>query len=483
MISPKQKKILAFRYSRYDYLICDGSIRSGKTSNGYLSFVDDGMERYNNQNFIVLGNTIGAVRRNVINPYMSLYYAKKKYQIDYNIGSSCLTVTRGNVTNRFFVFGANNERAYEGIQGMTAAGLFVDQVELCNRNAVYIALGRLSVDGAKVIFNCNPSYPLHWFNVEWIQRAEERNALYLKFTMDDNPSLSEKTKRRISSQYSGVFYDRYILGEWVVAEGLVYQFDREQYVISQKELDAIIDHESEHHKKGRWFISIDYGITNPFAALLWYVTATDAYMVEEYYFDSKKEGRRRTDGEHLDAVEMLAGDRPIQEVIIDPSATSFKEEMYRRGRFYYQNANNDVKAGIQFTTQCIAEDHLKIAETCTNTLTEFGMYRWDEDKVGDAVIKENDHCVTGDTLIATERGEVPISKLVGKSGNVWSYDGTKAVLKPFSCVRMTRKQAEVYEITTEDGRTLRCTGDHLIMTERGWVECQYLKASDRIISI
>lgn len=479
MISPKQQRILAFPYSKYDYLICDGSIRSGKTSIEFVTFVDDAMNRYNNRDFIVMGYTNGTVKRNVINPYLALSYAKRKYALDYNLGSSCLTVKRGDVTNKFFVFGANNERAYEGIQGMTAAGLFVDEAALCNRKAVYIALGRLSVDGALAFFNCNPSYPLHWFNVEWIQQAKERNALYLKFTMDDNPSLSDKVKKRLSEQYSGVFYDRYILGEWVVAEGLVYQFEREQYVIAKEDVDAILDTK----KKGRWYISIDYGITNPFAALLWYVTATDAYLVEEYYFDSKKEGRRRTDGEHLDAVEKLASDRPIQEVIIDPSATSFKEEMYRKGRFYYQNANNDVKAGIQFTTQCIAEDHLKICGNCTNTLTEFGMYRWDEDKIGDAVIKENDHCVTGDTLIATERGEVPISKLVGKSGNVWSYDGTKAVLKPFSCVRMTREQAEVYEITTEDGRTLRCTGDHLIMTERGWVECQYLKASDRIISI
>lgn len=392
MISPKQLKIMAFPYSRHKYLICDGSIRSGKTSIEFVTFIDDAMRRYNLRDFIVLGNSIGAVKRNVINPYMSLHYANKRYALDWNGGASCLTVKVGDKVNHFYVFGANNERSYEPIQGMTAAGLFVDEVALCNRRAVYIALGRLSVEGAKGFFNCNPSYPLHWFMQEWILKADERNALYLKFTMDDNPSLGEETKRDLAAPYTGVYYDRYILGEWVVAEGLVYQFEREQYVISQEDVDAILDPESETHKKGRWYISIDYGITNPFAALLWYVTNEDAYLVEEYYFDSKKEGRRRTDGEHLDAVEKLAGDRPIQEVIIDPSATSFKEEMYRRGRFYYQNANNDVKAGIQFVTQIIADGHLKICETCTNTITEMGMYRWDENKVGDVVIKEFDHC-------------------------------------------------------------------------------------------
>lgn len=391
MISPKQKKIMAFPYSKYDYLICDGSIRSGKTSIEFVTFVDDAMTRYHNQEFIVLGHSIGTVKRNVINPYMKMSYSRRKYALDYNGGASCLTVKRGNVENRFFVFGANNDRSYEPIQGMTAAGLFVDEVALCNRRAVTIALGRLSVDGALTFFNCNPSYPLHWFNTEWIQKADELNALYLKFTMEDNPSLSEKTKNRLSSQYKGVYYDRYIRGEWVVAEGLVYQFERDQYVISKEELDDVLD--PERGKKGRWFISIDYGITNPFAALLWYVTNEDAYLVEEYYFDSKKEGHRRTDSEHLDAVERLAGDRNIQEVIIDPSATSFKEEMFRRGRFYYQNANNDVRDGISFTTQCIADGHLKICETCEHTLTEFGMYRWDEDKVGDVVIKEFDHAM------------------------------------------------------------------------------------------
>lgn len=394
MISEQQKKILAFPYTDYDYIICDGAIRSGKTSLIMVAYVDWAMRNYNEQDFIIMGNSVRTVERNIINPYTALAYTKKRYDAEYKRGDHVLTVKAKDRTNRFNVFGANNEKAYEAVQGLTAAGALIDEVALCNERAFNTAIGRLSVDGAKTFFSTNPSYPLHWFNQDWILKAEELNALYLPFTMDDNPSLSDDTKERLKRQYHGVFYERYILGKWVVAEGLVYQFDDpSEYTCSSDEAWGWIEDREGNIKPGNgyWYISIDYGITNPFAAILWRVTPEKAYAVKEYYFDSRKLNRRRTDREHYEAVRELAGDLLIQEIIIDPSANSFKEEIWRDGRFDVTDANNSVSDGIPVTDQMLHDGSVKISEECTNLLKELQLYRWDDKAVGDKPIKEYDH--------------------------------------------------------------------------------------------
>ena len=383
-VSDQQLKLLAFPYSKYDALIADGSIRSGKTSISFVAYIDWLMREFNGQEFIAMGVTVRTAERNIIEPYTRLGYAQKRYKLDYNRGRGVLTIKQGDRTNYVQVFGAPNERSYEPILGMTAAGCFIDQVELCNRKAVETALGRCSVDGSRYFFNCNPAYPTHWFREEWILQAKQKNALYLRFTMDDNPALSETIKTRFRNQYHGVFYQRYILGEWVVAEGLVYQFDSpDEYTCSREEAQAV--------SMGRWYISIDYGITNPFAAILWRVTPNRAYAVKEYYFDSKKEGRRKTDAEHLQSVKELARGHVIEDIVIDPSATSFKEEIYRDGQFGVIDADNNVLEGIMVTDQMLHDGSVKISEDCANWIREMGLYRWDDKEGRDKVIKSEDH--------------------------------------------------------------------------------------------
>lgn len=394
--SAQQQKILAFPYSRYDAIICDGAIRSGKTSLATVAYVDWAMREFDGKDFIFLGNSVGAVRRNVILPYEGLAYARRRYKMDYNASSSVLTVSKGKRRNRFYVFGANNVRSYQAIQGMTAAGCFVDEAALLDQMAVDTATGRCSVEGARLFFNTNPSYPSHWFKREWIDRADELNALYLRFTMDDNPSLSDKVKEQYKRRYRGVFYDRYILGLWVVAEGLVYQFD------SPDEFTAS-DKEAAGDGKGEWAISIDYGITNPFAAILWRVTPSRAYAVREYYFDSRALGRRRTDREHYEAVEQLAEGLPVYDLVVDPSANSFKEEAWRAGRFNVYDADNAVIDGITLTDQMLHDGSIKIGEACVNTIREMGLYRWNNKAQKDEVIKEDDHAMDAMRYMAQTR--------------------------------------------------------------------------------
>lgn len=385
--SEKQLKILAFPYSKYDALICDGSIRSGKTSIMSVSFFDDCMRRYNRRRFIIGGKTVRSAVRNVIEPYIAMTYSRQRYDVKWQSGKSRLILKRGNKENYFDVFGGKDKTSYQLVQGFTAAGCFIDEVALCDQEFVNQCLARCSVEGSRYWFNCNPASPMHWFKREWIDNAKDQNALHLHLTLHDNPSLAPDIIRRYERQYKGVFRQRYIDGEWVQAEGLVYPFEESQYVMNADDVEKVVINE-----KGRWYISIDYGITNPFAALLWYVTWKKAYLVEEYYFDGR-EGLHKTNSEHLQSVKELAGSRYIEDVIIDPSANSFKEEMYRDNTFHYVNADNSVTDGIATTGQMLSNGAIKISDKCVNTIKEMGLYSFDADKQNDAVIKENDHAM------------------------------------------------------------------------------------------
>lgn len=234
MISAKQQKILAFPYSKYDALICDGAVRSGKTSIMMWAFVRWAMENFSGQRFGVCGRTVDSCTKNIIVPFTAMSLAKERYIIRWRRGDKVMEVRRGAVTNYFEVFGGKDEASYTLIQGRTLAGVLLDEVVLMPRSFVEQALARCSVDGAKLWFSCNPGSPHHWFYQEWIKRSRERNALYLHFEMTDNPGLSKRTLERYENMYAGIFYDRYVRGLWVAAEGIVYKDfanDTEKYLI------------------------------------------------------------------------------------------------------------------------------------------------------------------------------------------------------------------------------------------------------------
>lgn len=398
MIGDKQSLILAFPYSKYDALICSGAIRSGKTSLMAVSFIDWAMDTFRNKKLGICGKTVGSAIENIVTPWMNMTRTKRKYTVKFNRSTKLLHVTKDGITNVFEVFGGNDERSQDLIQGRTLAGVLLDEVALMPQSFVNQATARCSVDGSKLWFNCNPDSPRHWFYLDWIKKAKDKNALVLEFELRDNPSLSDSVIERYESMYHGVFYDRFIKGKWVIAEGLVYQFDslgeitctHDEARGTRKVKDAI-GKERETYGKGAWYLSIDYGITNPFACLLWRVTPDCAYIVDEYYFASRETGRRRTDAEHYEAMDRFASEYPIEGIIIDPSATSFKEEIYRRGKYSVYDADNDVLEGIQITDQMLHDGSIKVSETCEDFLSEIQLYRWDDKSSKDAVIKEFDH--------------------------------------------------------------------------------------------
>ena len=380
MISPKQAKILAFPYSKYDALICDGAVRSGKTSIMMWAFVRWAMENFSGQRFGVCGRTVDSCTKNIIVPFTAMSLAKERYIIRWRRGDKVMEVRRGAVTNYFEVFGGKDEASYTLIQGRTLAGVLLDEVVLMPRSFVEQALTRCSVDGAKLWFSCNPGSPQHWFYTEWIKRNRERNALYLHFEMTDNPGLSEKTLERYQNMFTGVFYDRYIRGLWVLAEGLVYDFGEEN----------IVDDVPE---SGEYYISCDYGTLNPFSAGLWCWDGKTATRIREYYYSGREEHRNKTDEEYYTELEKLVGELPVISVIVDPSAASFIEVIKRHGKFKVRKAVNDVLPGIATTARYLRSGALKIHRSCKDAIREFGLYRWDEKSKEDRPIKENDHAM------------------------------------------------------------------------------------------
>ena len=378
-VSNKQKQIMAFPFTNYDALICDGAIRSGKTVFMTLSFIDDAMRRYNNQRFGICGKTVDSAVKNIIVPYLSLKYAKKKYRIQWRRSDKLLIVTKGNKRNVFEVFGGKDESSFMLIQGRTLAGVLMDEVALMPRSFVEQALARCSVDGSKLWFNCNPDSPQHWFYTEWILKANERNALHLHFGLEDNPSLSENIIKRYKKLYEGVFYQRYILGLWVVAEGLVYNF-LEDYITDKQP------------KGAEYYISVDYGTLNPFSAGLWSVTGNKAVRIKEFYYDGRNRKVQLTDEEYCNEIEKLSEGQSIIKVIVDPSAASFITALKRRG-FRVQQADNSVLDGIRRTAGYLKNGNIMIHRSCVDAIREFGLYRWDEKKTVDTVAKENDHAM------------------------------------------------------------------------------------------
>ena len=381
MISEKQQKIMAFPYSKYDALICDGAVRSGKTSIMMWAFVRWAMENFSGQRFGVCGLTVDSCTKNIIVPFTAMSLAKERYIIRWRRGDKVMEVRRGAVTNYFEVFGGKDEASYTLIQGRTLAGVLLDEVVLMPRSFVEQALTRCSVDGAKLWFSCNPGSPQHWFYTEWIQRNKERNALYLHFEMTDNPGLSQKTLERYQAMFSGVFYDRYIRGLWVLAEGLIYPMFGE---------GCLVDNPPQG---GRYYISCDYGTLNPFSAGLWCWDGKTATRVAEYYYSGRQEQRHKTDEDYYTALEQLAGDKPVQAVIVDPSAASFIEVIRRHKRFPVRKAKNDVLAGINTTARFLQDGTIKIHRSCSSCIREFGLYRWDEKAETDRPVKENDHAM------------------------------------------------------------------------------------------
>lgn len=393
--SNKQLKVLTWWMDNSpvkdkDIIIADGSVRAGKTVVMSLGFVMWAISSFDGENFALCGKTIGSLRRNVVKPLLRMLKSRG-YKYKEHRADNYITIAKGNISNDFYLFGGKDESSQDLIQGITLAGILFDEVALMPQSFVNQATARCSVEGAKMWFNCNPEGPYHWFKTEYLDNLEHKNAMQLHFTMDDNLSLSDKVKQRYTRMYSGLFYDRYIKGLWVMADGVIYpEFSEEKHCINIRDIPP---------DNLRYFILCDYGITNPHVylkvAFRLYSGTPHLFVIDEYY--NKGEGQKpKTDNLFLEDYKKFTKEIHEESIIIDPSATSLIN-LLRQDAISVREANNSVMDGISNVTTWLKEERIHIVkDNCPNLIKEFNSYIWDakaQQRGLDAPSKENDHAL------------------------------------------------------------------------------------------
>lgn len=376
-------------------IIADGAIRSGKTVSMALSYMLWSITTFNGQNFGLCGKTVGSFKRNVwvwLKPVLIFRGFRIKKATE--IGENVFQIFYRGHNNYYYIFGGKDEGSQDLVQGLTAAGMFFDEVALMPESFVNQATGRCSVEGSKWWFNCNPESPMHYFKVNWVDKAKEKNLLLLHFTMDDNPSLSEEMKARYRASYFGVFFKRFILGLWVMADGAIYDMWNDDLLFD----DADLPHGIVHGYQGRRYIGIDYGTTNPMVFLDVRDDGKTLWFINEYHYSSKDKGKQQTDSEYADDLIKFIGDEPYERIILDPSAASFKAELRKRG-LKVKDADNEVLDGIRMTASMMGLKLLRVhRNNCPYFQKEVGAYIWDAkaaERGEEKPVKQSDHVMDG----------------------------------------------------------------------------------------
>lgn len=372
LLSPKQREYV-LKSAGHRWGFKGGATRSGKT---YLDFRwiipirirerigKDGLA-------VILGVTKSTIERNVLEPMRNLYG-------DMLVGTISSDNTAWIFGEKCYCLGAEKVSQVSKIRGASIKYCYGDEVADWSEEVFALLKSRLDKEYSCFDGTFNPQYPDHWLKKFLDSDADIFSQTY---TIDDNPFLPEVFKENLKKEYEGtVYYDRYILGRWVRAEGLVYpMFDRDRNVTS------------ERGGPGRYWISSDYGTQNPTVFALWREYGGKAVMEKEYYHSGRESGRQKTDEEYYQDLEAFADGYRIERVVLDPSAASFAECIRRHGKFSVWKANNAVLDGIRFTGACIKSGIIKFHESCKNAFREFGLYSWDKDAGEDRVMKENDH--------------------------------------------------------------------------------------------
>lgn len=377
--SLSKKQIDAFQQSNARINIFEGPVRAGKSFIGLIRWIEFCRTGPKGP-LAICGRTDKTIKRNIINPLQELVGPAVKYSIG-----------KGEVQmfdRTMYVIGANDDRAEAKIRGSEFAGALIDELTLLPENFCKMLLSRLSIPGAALFASTNPDSPFHWVKTDIIDREKELNCKVFSFNIDDNPALGEEYKAELKKEYQGLWYSRYIEGKWVMAEGAVYDFfDEELHVIDMPKDPA-----------NYYIVGVDYGTTNPCVfVLIGYNPSTypNMWLEKEYYYDSKKNLRQKSDYEYAkDLIEFIDGYN-VEAIYIDPSAASFKQELRRNEVQHVKDAINDVVPGIRFQGQLLTNGTYKVCSNCLETIKEYTNYVWDSkasSRGEDRPIKQNDHC-------------------------------------------------------------------------------------------
>lgn len=396
-LSPAQERSIAQSTARIN--IWDGSVRSGKTIGSLLRWLMYVARAPRGGALVVTAKTLDTVHRNVFGPLQDpALFGPAAKLVKYTRGAPTATILGRTIE----VITANNALAEGRLRGLTCAGAYVDEATLLPEAFWDQLLARLSVTGAQLFATTNPDNPGHWLRKKFILRQGELNLRYWHFTIDDNHALDQNYVASLKKEFVGLWHRRFIKGEWVQAEGAVYDmWDPDRHVIDV--LPPI----------SRWIgLGIDYGTVNPFAGLLLGVgqqpTGKDQrarlYLAGEYRYDSKTQRRQLTDIEYSKRLRDWLSNFPIPHypglvgvrpewTVVDPSAASFLAQLYQDG-LTPTLADNSVLDGIRLTSSLLANDQLLVHRSCTGWIDEIGGYSWDDKAAAlgeDKPIKDNDH--------------------------------------------------------------------------------------------
>jgi PBSX family phage terminase large subunit len=388
-LSPKQARSVVG--SNRHINLFHGAIRSGKTlasSLAWLGFVESGPPG----KLLMVGKTLETLERNVLDPMAELFPARiQDDAVRHTRGANTATIL-GRLVH---LVGANDQKAEGRIRGLTLAGAYVDEASLVPEGFWTQLLGRLSVPGARLFATTNPDSPFHWLKVNYLDREEHLDLRSWHFTLKDNPGLDPAFVEHIEAEYVGLWRKRFLLGLWVLAEGAIYDgWDPDVHVVRRLPVMT------------RWWVGIDYGTVNPFVALLIGLGVDGrVYVVSEYRWDSRATMRQKTDSEYSLGVRQWlqeprqTGDSapivpPVEWVIVDPSAASFIRQLYVDGVRGVRSADNEVLDGIRLVASTLAQDRLRVHESCKGLIAEMPGYVWSplaQQKGIDEPVKLNDH--------------------------------------------------------------------------------------------
>ena len=377
-----QKQAEFIRNAHHRWNVACGAVRSGK-SYVQISYLIPArlLERQELRGLkVFLGATRANIERNILQPLRDLYGDSAATEINSRNFAKVLGV-------KVYCIGADNVRQVAKLRGSEIAYCAVDEGTDVNEEVFNMLKSRLSLPWSCCDITTNPSSPNHWFK-KFLDSADHGVDIYRQdYTLYDNPFLPPDYVRNLEAEYAGsVWFDRYVLGRWTLAEGLVFA----NYAT------ALYDTEFEDPADS-YCISLDYGTSNPFAALLWEHHGDTWYCSHEYGYSGRDSGVQLTDGQYLDRLksELIScipkNKRSYIQVIVDPSAASFIALLRQENNTQVIKANNDVLDGIRETNTAIQNGLIKVHKRCTGWLEEAQSYVWDKDSDTDRVIKEHDH--------------------------------------------------------------------------------------------
>lgn len=384
------KQLLSTQMATSRMNVWEGSVRSGKTIASIIAWIDY-VRRGPRGDLLMVGKTERTLKRNILGPIVEML--GKRARLVEGAGEMWIG------TQRIYLVGANDVRAEQKIRGMTLAGAYVDEATLIPESMWRMLGTRLSVRRAQLFATTNPDNPRHWLKLildqasTWlrpdgtvVRGGGELDLTRFSFTLADNPHLDPEYLKALKAEYQGLWRRRFILGEWVIAEGAIYDmWDESRHVVpaaAVPRMDRMVA------------VGIDYGTRNPFAAELVGIAAGKLWALDQWRWDSAAQKRQLTSQQYAEAVKGWVANRGIEWIYVDPSAADFRQTLYSAGVPGVMAANNDVVPGIRTVASMLGADKLMISDACTGLISEFAGYAWDEKAAllgQDKPIKVNDH--------------------------------------------------------------------------------------------